>query len=593
MCGLCSTHVLASILTTCAAFVPLMFFEGFFGKLVSYIPLIVILMLIASLLESVLILPAHMSAKNKILDSKKEDVAGHWFHRIEKKYENFLMKVLSFRVWILGFLIFLLGTSAYLYKTQMKFVMFPREESKEVFIKIKADKSFLRYETAKAIEPLEMMFVKDKDNVVAVRSSIGLSRRGSEARENEASILVELIPANNRPTPLDVLLKNWEEKSKGIEGLESVRFLRGRWGHSSGSAVEIQVQENDDKNRDAVVKFIESKLKEDKDLTDVEVEKPLLKNEYMIQLNQKELSRLNVNSSAVTTTLRSFVEGSILYDINKGNEEVTVKLSVPDKNKSDLEELLKLKVKNSTGQLIYLKNVVSINNIKKPVSIQRSDFKRSTMIYANPVKGSKVTPLQIAERLEENVFPEIINKFPTSVLKFKGEIEDSRESQGQFQSSIMLVFILIFMILMVVFNSAFKPILVLSVVPFGLVGVVITLFTHGMTVYGFFAAIGALGMIGVVINDAIVMVDKLDKAKEKAGRLTYQNISQVASTRLRPILVTTLTTVVGVLPTAYGIAGYDSMLAEMMLVMGWGLVFGTIITLIYIPIIYTISFKKS
>ncbi len=570
-----------------------MFFEGFFGKLVSYIPLIVILMLIASLLESVLILPAHMSAKNKILDSKKEDVAGHWFHRIEKKYENFLMKVLSFRVWILGFLIFLLGTSAYLYKTQMKFVMFPREESKEVFIKIKADKSFLRYETAKAIEPLEMMFVKDKDNVVAVRSSIGLSRRGSEARENEASILVELIPANNRPTPLDVLLKNWEEKSKGIEGLESVRFLRGRWGHSSGSAVEIQVQENDDKNRDAVVKFIESKLKEDKDLTDVEVEKPLLKNEYMIQLNQKELSRLNVNSSAVTTTLRSFVEGSILYDINKGNEEVTVKLSVPDKNKSDLEELLKLKVKNSTGQLIYLKNVVSINNIKKPVSIQRSDFKRSTMIYANPVKGSKVTPLQIAERLEENVFPEIINKFPTSVLKFKGEIEDSRESQGQFQSSIMLVFILIFMILMVVFNSAFKPILVLSVVPFGLVGVVITLFTHGMTVYGFFAAIGALGMIGVVINDAIVMVDKLDKAKEKAGRLTYQNISQVASTRLRPILVTTLTTVVGVLPTAYGIAGYDSMLAEMMLVMGWGLVFGTIITLIYIPIIYTISFKKS
>lgn len=581
--------ILASILTTCAAFIPLIFFEGFFGKLVSYIPLIVILMLIASLLESVLILPSHMSEKNKLLDRNYGENVGHWFHKIEKKYEGFLVKLLKHRFWVLGLLLTIMGTSALLYSKNMKFVMFPREESKEVFIKVSADKKFLRHETAKAIQPLEMMFVNDKENVVAVRSTIGLSRRGSEARENEASILVELIPANNRPTPLNELLDNWEKKSKEFPGLKKVRFLRGRWGHSSGSAIEIQIQENNDKSRAAVVQFLEEKMKEDKDITDVEIEKPLLKNEYMIQLNQRELSRLNVDPSAVTSTLRSFVEGTILYDINKGDEEVTVKLSVPDKKKKGLENLLELKVKNRTGQLVYLRNVVSIKNIKKPVSIKRSDFKRSTMIYGNPEKGSKVTPLQIAQRLEEDVFPEIINKYPTAVLKFKGEIEDSRESQGQFKNSVTLVLILIYMILMVVFNSLGKPLLVLSVVPFGLAGVIFTLLSHGMTVYGFFAAIGALGMIGVVINDAIVMIDKLDKTKEDGSSLSIEQIAQVASTRLRPILVTTLTTVVGVLPTAYGIAGYDSMLAEMMLTMGWGLVFGTVVTLVYIPVIYTIS----
>ena len=108
-----------------------------------------------------------------------------------------------------------------------------------------------------------------------------------------------------------------------------------------------------------------------------------------------------------------------------------------------------------------------------------------------------------------------------------------------------------------------------------------------MSIYGFFAIIGALGMIGVVINDSIIMMSKLEKEKIGAGTKVIQKISQSCSTRLRPVLVTTLTTVAAVLPTAYGVAGYDSMLAEMMLTMGWGLAFSTLITLILVPCLYT------
>lgn len=585
--------ITASIVTTCVAFIPLIFFEGFFGKLVGYIPLIVILMLLGSLIESLFVLPAHLSGRTYIIDRfSKDNDKDSWYHRYERMYESFLMIVFRFRLPIIGAFLLFLGGAGYLYKSKMKFVMFPREESKEVFIKVTAKEEFSRFETAAAIRPLEDIFSSDTANVVAVRSTIGQSRRGGEVRENEASILVELLPADDRPTPLNKLLTVWEEKSKGISGLENVRFLRGRWGNSSGSAIELRVLENNDIKRAAISKEIEEAMKSMADVTDVEVEKPLMKKEYIFRIKQDRLIKYDVAPSQLTATLRAFVEGSILYSINKGDEEVDVRLTVFDKDKENLETILDLRVPNKGGNLTFLRNMVELEEVTKPVNIQRTDYKRVTMIFANPKEGSKVTPLQVAERMEKDYFPKIINKYPTAVLSWAGEIEDSRESQGQFSNSVIMVVIMIYLILVIMFDSLIKPFMVLSVVPFGLGGIVYILIAHGMSVYGFFAAIGALGMIGVVINDAIVMIDKIDGTLGKKKDRSLAEIAQVAATRLRPVVVTTVTTVVGVLPTAYGLGGYDSLLAEMMLTMGWGLMIGTVITLVLIPAIYSFSVHK-
>ena len=133
--------------------------------------------------------------------------------------------------------------------------------------------------------------------------------------------------------------------------------------------------------------------------------------------------------------------------------------------------------------------------------------------------------------------------------------------------------------------------MIMLAIPFGMVGVILAFWLHGQTLFGFFAAIGALGMAGVVINDAIIMLTKLDheydlKIDNPKNEIN-ERIARIASTRLKAVILTTLTTVVGVLPTAYGVAGYDSMLAEMMLAMAWGLLFGSIITLLLIPSMYS------
>jgi multidrug efflux pump subunit AcrB len=589
--------IFASIITTCVAFVPLIFFEGFFGKLVTYIPLVVILMLIGSLLESLFILPAHMSGKTPLLEPfAKDDNQIGWFQRYEKKYENFLVNIFKYRTGVMLFFLVFLISSLYLFNTKMNFVMFPREESSEVFIKVKTDKGSTREETSATIFPLEEFLASDTKNVVGVRSTIGQSRRGGQVKENEASILVELLPANDRSTSLTTLLERWKVFSDEMKGLDSIKYQRGRWGHGSGNSIELQVQENDDVNRDLIVAKLLKKMKEFPELIDVEMDVPLKKKEYLLKLNQKNMVMYNIDPASITTVLRTFVEGSILYSMNKGEEEVDVRLTVPEEDKTDLNELLQLRVDNREGKLIYLKNIIDIKEVLKPVNINRVDYKRISMIYANMNSKLGTTPLQMAEILETNVFPEITSEYPSSILSFKGEIEDSRESQGEFSSSIIIVILLIYFILVVMFNSLTRPFLILSIVPFGLAGVVFVLVIHGMSVYGFFAVIGALGMIGVIVNDSIVMIDMIDNNLKlnikNNSKHPWETIARIASTRLRPILLTTLTTVVGILPTAYGFAGYDSMLAEMMLTMGWGLAVGTIITLVLIPCLYTYIHKR-
>lgn len=585
--------IIASIITTCVAFLPLIFFEGFFGKLVVYIPFVVIMMLLGSLIESLFVLPSHIAGKSALFDrfsNKKSE--KHWFYKVEIFYEKMILKIFSYRIIVISIFILIASGAFALFSTQMKFVMFPREEGKEVFIKLKAPKDSTRQMTSKIIEPLEKYLSSDLKNVVGVRSSIAQSRRGGAVKENEASILIEVLPADKRSTPLGKLIKKWKIYANKLEGIDSIKFQRGRWGHGSGNAIEIQIQENDDGKRNEIGAILLKHMNALQDVVDVELDDPILKKEYLLKLRQHDMIRLNIAASSITSVLRSFVEGSVLYSINKGDEEIDVRLTVSKSNKQDLSELLKLRVKNNAGQLIYLKNVIDITQVQRPISIIRNNYKRSTMLYANMSKTSKSTPLEVAGLMEETIFPQIISRFPTSILKFKGEIEDSRESQGEFTTSIIIVIILIYLILVIMFNSLFKPFLILSIVPFSVAGVIYIIYAHGMSVYGFFAAIGALGMIGVIINDAIVMIDKIDKTIDHKTLHPWQTIAKVSSTRLRPIILTTVTTVVGVLPTAYGIAGYDSMLAEMMLTMGWGLVFGTIVSLVLVPTLYSFIYKE-
>ncbi len=588
--------ILASVLTTCAAFVPLYFFTGRFGLFVKYIPAIVFLMLIASLFESAFILPAHMKGDLPFFKNKRKGLSKRerFIEKVEKNYETLIAKILPFRALVLVLFGLLLAGSYYIYSAKLKYVMFPREESRDFSVKAVAEEGVTRHEMAKIVAPLEDIFLQDgRGLVTSVRTSIGQSRRGGEVRENEASLRVEILPPSEREISLNQMIKAWEEKAKDLPGFTEIRFLKSRFGSDTGSAVEILVLANNDKERSQISEELKGFLEKEKDLSNAEIEKPLRKSEYKLEIKRELVSRLGIDYSQLSGVLRSYIEGDVLYTLNKEEEEVDVRFTSLEDSKNELEKILGLTVANREGYLVPIGKLVDVIKRKKAANINRQAFKRNVLVLADLVPGAKATPLDIAAKFEKEVFPKVLKGRPNAQLEFVGEIQDSRESQSDFGVSIFLVLGLIYVLLVFLFDSTITPLLIAAVIPFGVVGVALAFYFHGMDQYGFFAVIGALGMIGVVINDSIVLVNKLETLPLNVSD-KYKSIANYTSSRLRAVVVTTLTTVAGLFPTAYGFGGYDSMLAEMMLAMGWGLIFGMLITLALTPCLYSFyyDFKR-
>jgi len=587
--------ILASITTTCVAFIPLFYFTGRFGSFVSFIPPIVFLMLFASLLESLVILPGHLHFQApQFLRRQPQSLAkvkAHWFDRIENRYGNALIILLKYKYLIIAVFICLLTASLFIAKQTMSFVLFPHSETREIVLLGTANKKADRYETAmisKDIENIITPYIGKE--VIGFRTEIARSRHGGVAKENKFRMIIEIVPKEDRTRSADDLVNLWKPETAKVKGLKKLIIQKSRWGQSSGSAVEVLILENNDALRNKAAELVLAAMEEHPELTNAEIDRPLTLPEYKVDIKREKVKRLSINPTDIATTFRASLEGNILYELPKDNEHIDVRISVLDSAKKDINSILKIPVENRSNYLAPLGDLVTIKKVMAPTSINRRDTRRAISVYADLKKDTLSTPLQIAEDLENGVFRNITSTQPSTNLNFDGEVADTRESKNDLSNAITMVIFLIFAILVVLFNSISRPIIIMLAIPFGIVGVILAFWLHGQTLFGFFAAIGTLGMAGVVINDAIIMLSKLDDEYDNAAATSNthnEKIARIAQTRLKAVILTTLTTVAGVLPTAYGVAGYDSTLAEMMLAMAWGLLFGSLITLLLIPCMYS------
>jgi len=627
--------IVASIATTCAAFLPIMFFSGRFGRMLVFIPPVVFVMLLASLFESTFILPAHLRLQvsrsvlnfltlglysffQKRKETHPKQKKQHWFYKIENLYGRLMERVLRYRYLVLVFFLLVLVGAFFMFRTNFKFVMFPREASSNFMIIGKAPEGVGKVVTAKIAQKVENIMREDLGKTVfGFWTSISKSRRGGTVEQNRFNIRIELLPIKQRQKTYAQLKTEWMKKFDKIEGLTEIYIAVSRWGQDSGSAIEVVVQDNNDKSRQGAAKMISASLKKINGLYNVEIESPMMNPEYQVDFKRDLMDRLGVNPVDVANVLRMVLEGTIVYEFAKGDEEVPLRVRAGDETRKSVKKILNFPVRNRGQYLVPIGNVVGVRKVMAPNSIERQDSRRTVKIYADitptvkhrkgrkhrkhrkgkavsSVKSSvQLTPMEVAELLQKKIFPKVAQKYPTVILGFGGEIKDTVESEGDLGIAIFFALALIYVILALLFNSMFKPLIIIMTIPFGAAGIIFAFWAHGYVIFGIFGAIGALGLAGVVVNDSIVMIDKLESESASGFDVkdTIKNIAQVSKTRLRAVILTTLTTVAGVMPTAYGIAGYDSMLAEMMLGLSWGLLFGTLITLFYVPCAYMI-FKR-
>ncbi|MCJ7771586.1 MAG: efflux RND transporter permease subunit, partial [Desulfobacterales bacterium] len=476
--------VIASIVTTCVAFVPIFFFTGRFSLLVKFIPPIIFLMLLGSLFESLFILPAHMHVKiprfikvvfslgllplfEKYFAKRKKPLFtnnenGHWFHKVEDVYERILIRALKHRQLLLISFGALFIVSMFIFNTQLKYVMYPSEETTQFSLDAAAAPDTKRYQPAKLSKQIEDIFSKYiGKEVVGFRTEIARSRHGSAVEENKLSMHIEIIPKEKREKTLNELIREWESQLKTVKGFDKIEIVKQRFGQASGSPIEILVQENDDRIRDVVTRELFEAMKKHASLINVEIDTPMKNPEYKLDLKRDLVKKLGINAKNIASIFRTILEGSVLYKLIKGDEEIYVRISAVNESKNDMNNVLNIPVGNEGSYLVPLNKIVNIKKESTPNSISRKDLKRVATIYAGLNENKKTTPLEIAGQFETELFPKLMSTYPTTVISFGGEVKDTRESQSNLAVAILMVILLIYIILVLLFNSLLKPFIIL------------------------------------------------------------------------------------------------------------------------------------
>jgi len=586
--------VTVTILTTIVAFLPMLYIGGTMGKFIYLYPIIIGVALIASFFEAMFILPNHLSHGRQKRRRRKDRFAA-----VADLYQKFLHGILRIR-YIVIILFFALAavTLYYTQDTIKNFVLLWENTSDAFYINLEAEEGTGLSKTSeftKKIEDIVMKKVKD-DERVSVRTSVGhhtvkkTSSKGNH--ENWAQVAVYLVPKTERIRTVEGVMRDLKKdiNIKKIKEFKKITFSKQVIGPSPGSAVDIKIVGKDEEVKKKVQGEIEEYLATLPGVMDIDNDQKFGKEELKINFDYEKLAQFGLNVESVAQAVRTAYEGTVATTIQTTDQKLDFRVEIEDAYKRDIKFLKNLLIPNAQGRLIKLGQVAVISTQKGKSIINHYNGERVITITAS-VNKEMTTSTKITQ-LVKHRFKNIPKEYPGTFLQFKGEAEETEESLQRLIIAFIIAILLIYFLLILLFKSLGQPIIILLTIPFGIVGVLLAFKAHGMPL-SFMGIIGMIGLTGVVVNDSVVMVSFINRVmKSDTGQGTkyyIQKITEGAKKRLRPIILTTLTTVAGLIPTVYGIGGDAKTLVPVVMAMAYGLLFATLLTLIFVPAIYMVS----
>ncbi len=569
--------VVTTILTTVLAFSSMFLMEGTMGKFIYTIPLVAIFALSLSFLEVSIALPAHLAG------GAKEEKSRSWFNYFEKKFEIFLTRVLKLRYLVVAIFTLALILSLYFAKTQMKFVLFPAIGVDTISARLEMGVGSSLINTEAKAEEVEKLITKVVgDDLVSVTTDVG------KYFTHKASFIIELEPSNNRESDSKTILKKLKLSADEISGVSKLKFSVNRPGPPQGEDVEINLVGESDIEIAQASNKLEKILLSIDGVDNVNRDDDPGKNRLEVTLDYEKIARLGIDQSILNQYLRAAFTGIDVTNIREGQNDINFRIYLGDNNNS--EDFIKsIEVVNQQGQMVPIINFASI----KPI-VGEPNFNHYNAIRSTTLSASVDDEITSTQEVMKSAFEQLdLNNNFTSVRAIsEGGAKETMESMDSFMQAFVIAIFGIFLLLVLLFNSYTQPLLILSAIPFSVIGVIWAFFLHGETL-SFFAILGALALVGVIVNDSLVMVSHLNYLKDKAlERLSlHEWIVQGAKDRLRAVVLTSLTTLAGVIPLAYGIGGTDYILQPMALSLGYGLLFGTLMTLVLLPCLYLMNYE--
>jgi len=568
--------VITTILTTVLAFSSMFLMEGTMGKFIYVIPLVVIFALSLSFLEVSVALPAHLAGSN-------EKKTRTWFNYFEAKFEVFLAKVLRLRYFVVVIFTALLAFSLYFAITQMKFVLFPAIGIDTISARMELDVGSALENTENKAQDVEDLITKVVgSDLESITTDVG------KYFAYKAKFTIELKPSNDRSIDSKTILKALKANADKVTGVKKLKFSVHRPGPPQGEDVEINLVGQNDNERDNAADKLEKILLAMDGVDNVNRDDDPGKDRIEVKLDFEKMARLGIDYSSVNRYLRAAFTGIDVTNIREGQNDVNFRVYIG--NDENSENFIKsLKVTNNKGRVVPIVNFASIREIVGEPDFNHYNGFRSTVVSASIDDEITSTTSVMQTALNEL---DIDNNHPTVRAIAEGGAKETMKSMDSFKKAFVMAIFGIFLLLVILFNSYTQPLLILSAIPFSVIGVIWAFFLHGETL-SFFAILGTLALVGVIVNDSLVMVSHLNYLKTKAlDKLTiHEWIIQGSKDRLRAVVLTSLTTLAGIIPLAYGIGGTDYILQPMALSLGYGLLFGTLMTLVLLPCLYLMNFE--
>lgn len=583
--------VIAATLTTIAAFLPLTFLPGIIGRFLRVVPLTVSIALIASTFEAAVFLPSHYADWP---GGGKADKGSKRIEAFQRRFRAALGLLYRRR----GFVAIGTVVVAILVFSQISRIqpdLFDSEDASLYFVDIEMPPGTPIERTDAFVRAYEERLLPMVGNgeVAAINAFVGFSGGESEnvRQANVGQIVVDLTePDQGRERSITAIMNEARELTRDIPGAETVQFRKQQGGPPTDPPVAFRIYGDSYRELGAVAGAMRDELGEYPELFNIDDDLDAGTPEIRIDVDEQRAAEYGLSPQAVGTFIRSSFDGVNAGTVFTDNVETDVVVRYDDADSNSIDSVLQLRIPTPDGRLIPFSRIARLEEGSAISSIRRIDGKRQVQVTAEAYSEENIQAINAAiSGLFEN---QLQPTYPGVTLDVGGEFAEFADTLREILRVFVIGVFLIYLILATQFNSYSQPLLILLTVPLAFVGVVLFLLVSG-TPLSTTVIYASVALAGIAVNDTIVLITFANESRRDDGTPVGAAVTEAAVTRLRPILLTSLTTIAGLVPTAIGLGGSSVVWGPMASTIIFGLLFSTITTLVIVPSFYGLLYDRT
>ena len=504
--------VTVASLTTILAFSPMFSIGGMPGKFAWAIPAVVIVALLVSLFECFFLLPHHLTSGLSLQKKAKSKGKANWILKLEASYGRLLEHLLHWRYVVLLIMVLILASSIFLAKTSMKFQIFPQDGVETFYLKLEMPRGASLAATETRLIELEEHIKRLSDTELeSFATRVGTLATEPSKNRGEHShwgiISVFLTGEAHRVRSANEIIAALRT-SITVAQNEILIFEKQRVGPPIGKPAEVRISTNDDALRTSTSADITRFLKNLPGVLDIESDNKPGKDQLIVNIDYKKLAEVGLMVKDVAEALRVTYDGMLVSSTTSVEETIEYRVIVDPRYRNSEDMLFKIPVKNNRGQVMNLNDVLTLTKGQGPLEFQHVNGVRTETISADI--DSQITSTAMVQKQVSEYFRESWLKQPGMTVTFAGEAREQEKIFGGFLVAGVVALISIYLVVALLFNSLGQSLIVMSTIPFAIIGVIWSFYAHGMPL-SFFSTMGTLGLIGVVVNDTIIMVTEVNR----------------------------------------------------------------------------------